>query len=114
MPRAPDDAAETKDATSDVTFEKSARLVGGKYRLGQLIGEGGMGAVYEAEHLELGVTVAVKLLSFSIIADDRIIARFRREARSTAALRHENIVQVTDAGADDDGGPFIVMERLEG
>jgi len=73
-----------------------------------------MGAVYEAEHVELGSKVAVKLLSESFTADETSRARFRREARAAAAARHENIVYVSDAGTDDDGTPFLVMELLRG
>src|SRR6185503_15179489 len=109
MPRPPD----LLDTSEAVTSGPAQRVVGGKYRLGKLLGEGAMGAVYEAEHLELGIRVAVKLLNYAIMDDPRILARFRREARATASIRHENIVHVTDAGADD-LGPFIVMECLEG
>ncbi len=91
-----------------------ATVVGGKYRLGRLIGEGGMGAVYAAEHTGLGVQVAVKLLNESFTTDAKAVTRFRREARAAAAIRHPNIVEVTDTGTDEDGIPFIVMELLEG
>jgi len=89
-------------------------MVGGKYRLGRLIGEGGMGAVYEAEHTGLGVRVAVKLLNEVFVTDPSAMSRFRREARAAAAIRHPNIVEVTDTGHDEEGVPFIVMELLEG
>jgi eukaryotic-like serine/threonine-protein kinase len=89
-------------------------MVGGKYKLGRLLGEGGMGAVYEAEHTGLGVRVAVKLLNEMFTTDPAALARFRREARAAAAIRHPNIVEVTDTGTDDEGVPFIVMELLEG
>jgi phosphate/phosphite/phosphonate ABC transporter binding protein len=90
------------------------RLIGGKYRLGRLLGEGGMGAVYEAEHTGLGTIVAVKLLNESFVTDQNALSRFRREARAAAAIRHENVVSVFDTGTDDEGIPFIVMELLEG
>ncbi|MBW2730970.1 MAG: phosphate/phosphite/phosphonate ABC transporter substrate-binding protein [Deltaproteobacteria bacterium] len=90
------------------------RLIGGKYRLGRLLGEGGMGAVYQAEHTGLGTVVAVKLLNESFATDKNALSRFRREARAAAAIRHENIVSVFDTGTDDRGIPFIVMEMLEG
>jgi serine/threonine-protein kinase len=89
------------------------RLLAGKYRLGRLIGEGGMGVVYEAEHIGLGVRVAVKLLNPACAASERAVVRFRREARAAAAVKHENIVAVTDTDADE-GVPFIVMEVLDG
>jgi serine/threonine-protein kinase len=90
------------------------RLLAGKYRLGRLLGEGGMGSVYEAEHVGLGARVAVKLLSPACAANDRAVLRFRREARAAAAVKHENIVVVTDTDTDEDGVPFIVMELLDG
>jgi phosphate/phosphite/phosphonate ABC transporter binding protein len=90
-------------------------MVGGKYRLGRLLGEGGMGAVYEAEHTGLGVRVAVKLLNEVFTTDPSAVQRFRREARAAAAIRHANVVEVTDTGTDEETGvPFIVMELLEG
>lgn len=91
-----------------------SRLIGGKYRLGKLLGEGGMGAVYAAEHTGLGTTVAVKLLNESFACDSNALSRFRREARATAAIRHDNIVEVYDTGTDEQGIPFIVMEMLNG
>ncbi|MBK6849713.1 MAG: phosphate/phosphite/phosphonate ABC transporter substrate-binding protein [Proteobacteria bacterium] len=89
-------------------------LLDGKYRLGRLVGEGGMGAVYEAEHTGLGTRVAVKLLNENFVADPRAILRFRREARAAAAIRHENIVAVYDTGTTSEGVPFLVMELLDG
>src|SRR5262245_62471753 len=106
MPRPPDTHHEP---TEDTTAIVPSRMVAGKYRLGRLLGEGGMGAVFEAEHLELGVKVAIKLLNHSIASNPRAIARFKREARATASIRHDNIVHVTDAGSDE-LGPYIVME----
>lgn len=90
------------------------RTIAGKYRLHRLIGEGGMGSVYEAEHVGLGVRVAIKLLSESFSEDHVFVRRFRREARAAAAVRHENVVSVTDTGTDEDGIPFLVMELLDG
>ena len=90
------------------------RLLAGKYRLGRLIGEGGMGAVYEAEHIGLGAMVAVKLLSDAAVMEQTALARFRREARAMGAVRHDNVVAVMDADSDVDGTPFLVMEYLDG
>src|SRR5438552_12857476 len=103
----PRDDGPTFDATRDMRL--AMRVVGKKYRLLKHLGEGGMGAVYEAENVELGSKVAVKLLSFGVAADHRSVTRFHREARATAAIRHENIVKVFDAGTDS-LGPFLVME----
>ena len=89
-------------------------MIGDKYRLGRLIGEGGMGAVYEADHLGLGIKVAIKLLNEVFASDHKALSRFDREAKATAAIRHANIVEVTDTGKDNEGVPFLVMELLEG
>jgi phosphate/phosphite/phosphonate ABC transporter binding protein len=90
------------------------RVVAGRYRLGSLVGEGGMGSVYEAEHLGLSARVAVKLLADGYLSDAKALARFKREARALGSLRHDNVVSVLDAGTDVDGSPFLVMELLEG
>ena len=90
------------------------RTIAGKYRLLRLIGEGGMGSVYEAEHLGLGMRVAIKLLAESFSEDQVFVKRFRREARAAGAVNHENVVTVTDTGTDEDGIPFLVMELLDG
>jgi phosphate/phosphite/phosphonate ABC transporter binding protein len=90
------------------------RTLAGKYRLERLIGEGGMGSVYEAEHLGLGKKVAVKLLAESFSENTIFLHRFRREARAMAAVHHDNIVDVTDTGTDEEGVPFLVMELLDG
>jgi len=78
-----------------------ARVVAGKYRVGRMLGEGGMGAVYAAEHTELGTTVAVKMMSDHCMAAPEALVRFKREAHALAAVRHENVVSVMDAGTDD-------------
>ena len=106
------DAPDVRDASRTEVLPPT-RLLAGKYRLGRLLGEGGMGAVYEAEHTGLGSRVAIKLLS-EHIHNERAIARFRREARAMAAVRHDNVVTVTDTGTDEEGTPFLVMELLEG
>lgn len=90
------------------------RVIAGKYHLGKVIGEGGMGAVYEAEHHDLGTTVAVKLLSEASINNPKSLARFRREAKVMGQIHHENVISVMDAGTDEAGIPFLVMELLEG
>ena len=86
-------------------------LVGGRYRIGEKIGEGGMGAVYRTIDVKTGRAVALKLL---LEADDKSLARFRREARAAAALRHPNIVALLDFDIDDPNGAYLVMELVEG
>jgi serine/threonine-protein kinase len=89
-------------------------VVAGRYRLTRLIGEGGMGAVYEAEHVEIGKRVAIKLVRSIHARHAEIAARFRREARSASAIESDHIVQVFDAGNDPELGLFMAMELLRG
>src|SRR6186713_2555203 len=84
-----------------------------KYRLETVLGEGGMGTVYRAEHLALKAPVAVKVIDRKVEEGDLTLARFMREAQSAAALRSPHVVQILDYGTDE-GRPFMVMELLEG
>ncbi|HEY2514458.1 MAG TPA: serine/threonine-protein kinase [Polyangiaceae bacterium] len=90
------------------------RTIHGRYRIKRLVGEGGMGGVYEAEHLEIGKRVAVKLVHSLHARDPHVAARIKQEARSTSAVESEHIVQVFDAGEDEQLGIFLVMEFLKG
>ena len=85
-----------------------------RYRVARLIGAGGMGRVYEVEHIELGKRFVLKALLRELSRRDDLVARIRNEWRALARLEHPNIVNVTDAGTSDNGVPFYVMERLEG
>ena len=98
----------------DSQASRVGEVVGGKYRLVRLLGEGGMGAVYEARHDLIGRRFAVKFLHAALAVHSEILARFRREAQSAGSLENENIAAVTDFGAADDGAPYIVMEYLDG
>ncbi len=89
------------------------RLVGDRYRLGEVIGVGGMATVHRAVDTRLDRTVAVKLLRPEVIADTDIANRFRREALAETVLRHPNIVACLETGTDR-GQPFLVMEMIEG
>lgn len=89
-------------------------VLGGTYRLTRLLGEGGMGAVYEAYHASAGKRVAVKVMHRGLLAYPELSARFRREAKVTSELNHPNVVKVFDLGFGDAGEPYIVMEFLEG
>ncbi len=84
-----------------------------RYRVERLVSRGGMGAVFEATQLGLDRLVAVKVLLPSLSLDDKMQERFRREAKSAAALRHPNIIQIYDYGISDHG-PYIVMEFVRG
>lgn len=88
--------------------------VGGKYRIKALLGQGGMGAVYEAEHVAIGRLVAVKVLHPKHAQQAEAVARLRHEARVAGNIGHPNICETYDLGRLDDGSPYLVMERLVG
>jgi serine/threonine protein kinase len=91
------------------------RLIGGKFRIESLLGAGGMGNVYRAEQLSLAKPVAVKILHHDLMADETVVKRFEREARSASRLDHPNLVRIIDFGRDTDTGVlFIAMELLSG
>jgi serine/threonine-protein kinase len=85
-----------------------------RYRVGHLIGSGGMSLVYEAEHLLLGTRVALKVLRPELIDERERVELFIRESRHLALLAGEHVVRVLDAGRLETGLPFIILERLEG
>jgi len=89
-------------------------ILGEKYRLVRVIGEGGMGRVYEAEHLELAKKVAIKFPHAEITENQKELARFKREPRAVAATGHPGVVDVYDVGTTRDGLPYVVMEYLQG
>src|SRR5882757_9637908 len=85
----------------------------GRYRLDSVLGRGGMGSVWRAEHLQLRSPVAVKLLDAAISGNAQMLARFMREAQSAASLRSPHVVQIFDYGVEA-GTAFIAMEMLHG
>src|SRR5215469_2338637 len=92
------------------------QTLGGKFKINRLIGEGGMGAVYEGEQ-QLGTTkrkVAIKTLHPHLSRDPKVKARFEREVGTVAELEHPNTIQVYDFGTHEDGILYIVMEFLQG
>ena len=90
------------------------RTLDGRYHLEQLIGKGGMGAVYEARDLRLGRPVAVKVMLGRAFGQLAALRRFRREAHAAARLSHPSIVSVHDFGSLEGQGAYIVMERVSG
>ncbi|HYP97907.1 MAG TPA: serine/threonine-protein kinase [Polyangiaceae bacterium] len=88
-------------------------VIHGRYRLDSLLGRGGMGSVWRAEHLQLRSPVAIKLLDSAISKSEQMSKRFLREAQSAALLRSPHVVQVLDFGVEE-GTAFIVMELLQG
>ncbi|MEZ4302348.1 MAG: hypothetical protein R3B70_45900 [Polyangiaceae bacterium] len=79
----------------------TGKVLAGKYELGMRLGVGGMGEVYRASHLSLGVDVAVKIMHPHVAAVDEYMRRFRREAYAASLLAHRNVVRVLDFGDDD-------------
>ena len=85
-----------------------------RYEIIRRIGEGGMGAVYEARHSIIGKRVAIKVLLEKFLENEELIARLLQEARLASSIGHQNIVDVTDFGTTRDGRAFVVMEFLDG
>jgi eukaryotic-like serine/threonine-protein kinase len=90
------------------------RIIEARYRLDQLIGKGGMGAVYEAQDLRLNRTVAVKILTGSLFGNNEALRRFEREAQTSARLSHPNIITVYDYGVLSTEGAYLVLELVRG
>ena len=90
------------------------KTLAGKYRIEVRLSEGGMGTVYRGTHVLMDKTVAVKVLRPSLAADEKIVARFSREARAASRISHPHALSVTDFGEADDGVVFLVMEYLDG
>jgi serine/threonine protein kinase len=86
----------------------------GNYRVVGLLGEGGMGVVYLAQHPVIGRQVAIKLLHAALARDQDIVARFFNEARAIHMIGHENIVEILDFGQTASGQPYFIMEYLRG
>ncbi len=88
----------------------------GRYRPIRLLGRGGMGAVYEVEHVRTGQRLALKLLGAPAAASAEAVERFKREARAPSQIKSDHVVRVTDADVAPElgGAPFLVMELLEG
>ena len=90
------------------------RVVDERYRVLSRLGDGGMGNVYEAEHLKLGKRVALKVIRPELVSDDEIRARFEREARATASIEHPHVATATDFGPLPDGGAYLVTQLIRG
>jgi serine/threonine protein kinase len=88
--------------------------VGGRYALDGRLGEGGMGQVYRARHLQLGKAFALKIISPAFALDTAARARFNEEAKLASEISHPNIVSVVDFGEDAQFGAYMVMELVEG
>jgi serine/threonine protein kinase len=105
----PDDDADPNDS-----IDFLGQILDGRYQVSELIGEGGMGRVYLAEHVEIGKRVAIKILHPVYGRMPDLVERFRREARAASKIGHPHIVDVTDSGTTADGSVYFVMEHLDG
>ncbi len=92
----------------------AATVIGGRYRLGEIIGQGSMARVYHATDIATNESVAVKVLSKQFAAQDEQRTRFFREAKAILRIEHPNVVKVLDVGRWTDGRPFIVIDYLKG
>jgi eukaryotic-like serine/threonine-protein kinase len=101
-----------------MSFEEAqvqqGQILAGKYRVEQVLGQGGMGVVLAARHVNLGERVAVKLMRHWAAAHPEAVARFVREARAAARLESAHVARVSDVGILDDLRPYMVMEYLDG
>ena len=109
----------TSDPTSDNEIPVDRALapgdiVAGKYQIERILGEGGMGMVFAATHLQLREPVALKFMNAAAVANPEASARFVREARAAARLRGEHVCRVLDLGETDEGDRYIVIEYLDG
>src|SRR5215813_2165138 len=100
-----------REATGDALVGK---LLGERFQVHELIGQGGSGTIYRAEHITLRRKVAIKVLHNELSRDDLAVERFRREATTVGEIDNEHIVEVHDFGRTPDGRLFMAMEYLEG
>jgi eukaryotic-like serine/threonine-protein kinase len=90
------------------------QTVGGRYALDGRLGEGGMGQVYRARHIQLGKAFALKIIAPAFATDNAARSRFNQEAKLASEITHPNIVSVVDFGEDPQFGAYMVMELVEG
>src|ERR1043165_7372534 len=95
-------------------YSLGMQTVGGRYALDGPLGEGGMGQVYRARHLQLGKAFALKVISPAFAGDNAARQRFNQEAKLASEISHPNIVSVVDFGEDTQFGAYMVMELVEG
>ena len=89
-------------------------ILAGRYRIEQLLGSGGMGAVYRAEHVHMRKAVAVKVLHREMTAFPEVVARFEREAVAAGRIDHPHVVSASDFGQLEDGSFYLALEFAEG
>ncbi len=89
------------------------KTLDGRYEIQCLLGMGGMGAVYQANHVDLGKLVAVKIMHQQLMLDERTVRRFRHEIKAMSKLSHPNLTSIMDVGTTDFGAPYFVMEFIK-
>ena len=89
-------------------------VIANRFRLSDKLGEGGMGCVWKAHHLTLGIDVAIKFIDASLAKNDEAISRFAQEAMAAARIKSPHVVSILDYGTDTTGRPYIAMELLDG
>jgi serine/threonine protein kinase len=114
MDQVPPPAEEEDPGSPAAARRRLHQVIDGRYRIDRLIGLGGMGAVYEAEHVAIRRKVALKVLHRDLSRKQDLVMRFRREAQAASRVGHPNIVDITDFGYTQDGSAFLVMEHLSG
>jgi serine/threonine-protein kinase len=101
--------------TSDtLSVPWAGKVIDGRYRIREKLGEGGMGSVFKVEHVRIGKVLALKVLRPDLLKDKRVRTRFHQEARIVSKLSHANTIQVFDFGELEDGSLYIAMEYLNG
>jgi len=115
MTSSPETSADTAGTFHSGASAPAPRLLGGRYRLEERLGEGALGVVWRARHVGLHRDFALKQLRTGALEDPAARARFAREAEALGRLRHPHIVEVTDFGIDpESAAPYLVMELLSG
>jgi serine/threonine protein kinase len=105
---------ETTAAPAAEAVDRLGKVINGRYLIQRLLGEGGMGSVYLAEHTHMKKRVAIKLLHPEMSDNAEVSARFEREAMAAAHIEHPNVAGATDFGKTEDGAFFLVLEYVEG
>lgn len=107
-------ASDEELSVDDEADIPSGTMVAERYRVGALIGRGGMGSVYQAEHVMMRKQVAIKVLHREMTALPEVVKRFEREAVAAGRIEHVNVAKATDFGQLDDGAFYLVLEHVEG
>jgi len=113
----PNGAFCAKDGTALVEHEQTSlvgQVLADRYRIARLLGEGGMGQVYEAQHLNINKRFAIKMLKPEVIGSAQSLQRFRQEAWAASSIGHENIVEIDDFATLPSGQVYLAMEFLDG